>query len=226
MSKLSIRMMSSAVLSFSAGFSDTATFVSAGQVFSAHVTGNFVVFAYKMSQGLKLDDFISLLTFPVFILAVYFTGIYNRKYHNEHSMLLFAGFILCFSALISLLGAMGIIVVPSLHIFITMSIVFSMGILNAANKLCPKSTFGPATVMTGNVTKATLEFYNGYFSSDKTQKNKIAFKQTLVLILGFLIGCLLGAILSSIYGLVSIVIPGLLIVVYYNCIYRENRIVV
>lgn len=214
------KMISSIVLSFSAGFSDTATFVAADQIFSAHVTGNFVVFAYKMSQGLKLDDFISLLTFPVFILAVYFSGIYNKKYKNEASLMSIAGVLLCFCALASLFNNFGLLQISWLYILITMSVVFSMGILNAANKLCPESTFGPATVMTGNVTKATLEFYHSFLSKDKIKKT--AFKQTLVLIMGFLFGCLGGALLSSVYGLKAILLPGLLIVVYYRFFF--NRI--
>lgn len=211
---LNTKMLSSMILSFSAGFADTSTFVSAGQVFSAHVTGNFVVFAYKMSQGLQLEDFISLLTFPVFILAVFFSGIYNKKYQSESSMLILSGLILCSSAVMALVGKMGMVHLPWLSILVTMAVVFAMGILNAANKLCPASTYGPTTVMTGNVTKATLEFYHAFFTKDKSSNQKSAFRQTLVLIMGFLIGCFMGAVISSEVGLVSILIPGLLILIY------------
>jgi Protein of unknown function (DUF1275) len=36
------------LLSSIAGYCDTATFVAADRIFSAHVTGNFIVFAYQM----------------------------------------------------------------------------------------------------------------------------------------------------------------------------------
>ncbi len=138
-------------------------------------------------------------------------------------MMLIAGLLLCVTALLSLLGIYEFLPPSWFSTSMTMLIVFAMGILNAANKLCPESTFGPATVMTGNVTKATLDFYQGFFSRERSAAKKVTFMQTLVLIMGFFIGCLAGAILGSKYGLGVVVVPGLLIVVYYACIFRKNQ---
>lgn len=40
-------------------------FTVADGLFSAHITGNFVVFAYKLSNRPQLRDFINLTGFPV-----------------------------------------------------------------------------------------------------------------------------------------------------------------
>jgi len=57
-------------VAFVAGFCDVATFTSANQLFSAHVTGNFVVFAYDLVKGVDEQTWRKLLSFPVFIAAV------------------------------------------------------------------------------------------------------------------------------------------------------------
>ena len=57
-------------LTFIAGFVDTATFVSAKGLFAAHVTGNFVLFGAALANGFRTEDYVKLMTFPVFIVAV------------------------------------------------------------------------------------------------------------------------------------------------------------
>ncbi|MET1057588.1 MAG: DUF1275 family protein, partial [Pedobacter sp.] len=39
------------LLTIIAGYCDTVTFVAADKIFSAHVTGNFIVFAYQLVKG-------------------------------------------------------------------------------------------------------------------------------------------------------------------------------
>jgi len=41
-------IFTSIILSFVAGYADTSTFVGADGLFSAHVTGNFVILAYDI----------------------------------------------------------------------------------------------------------------------------------------------------------------------------------
>ncbi len=57
-------------LTLLAGYCDTVTFVQMHGVFSAHVTGNFVLFAAALGRGLEPQDYLKLWTFPVFIVAV------------------------------------------------------------------------------------------------------------------------------------------------------------
>jgi uncharacterized membrane protein YoaK (UPF0700 family) len=46
----------SALLSFVAGYADTTTFICANRMFSAHVTGNFVVFVYSVVTDAHLSE--------------------------------------------------------------------------------------------------------------------------------------------------------------------------
>ena len=58
------------VLTILAGYCDTITFVAADRIFSAHVTGNFIVFAYQIISDPERDVWVKLMTFPIFMVAV------------------------------------------------------------------------------------------------------------------------------------------------------------
>ncbi|WP_431210426.1 DUF1275 family protein [Puia sp. P3] len=54
------------MLVLSAGFCDAITFTKADELFSAHVTGNFILFAYDLVNEADYVTWVRLLTFPVF----------------------------------------------------------------------------------------------------------------------------------------------------------------
>jgi uncharacterized membrane protein YoaK (UPF0700 family) len=94
--------LTSVMLSFVAGYADTSTFVGADRLFSAHVTGNFVVLAYDIVTNQMSSSWIKLISFPVFIVSVIFstlliddTNIYkkgaNRLLIIESFLLMTAG---------------------------------------------------------------------------------------------------------------------------------------
>jgi len=209
----------SLIMAFSAGFVDTSTFTVADGLFSAHITGNFVVFAYKLSNHPQLRDFINLTSFPVFILAVILTRKIDSLYKNEKGIFTLIGMFLIVAGCISFFLKQNQIATGLVYHALLMLIVFAMGIQNTANRLYVNSTFGPTTVMTGNVTKAILDFFS-YRCIQHTFEKLIEFKKSLVLLTGFLIGCISGALLSSAFGLVSMLIPGVLITVYQTFFYK------
>ncbi|MEJ0058021.1 MAG: YoaK family protein [Bacteroidota bacterium] len=71
-------LYSTVILAGVAGFCDTATFVAADELFSAHVTGNFIVFAYDIVNEAGANSWERLLTFPVFIIAVAMGGMLSK----------------------------------------------------------------------------------------------------------------------------------------------------
>lgn len=143
----------SLIMAFSAGFVDTSTFTVADGLFSAHITGNFVVFAYKLSNHPQLLDFINLTSFPVFILAVILTRKIDSFYKNENGIFTLIGMFLIVAGCISFFLKQNQIATGLVYHAMLMLIVFAMGIQNTANRLYVNSTFGPTTVMTGNATK-------------------------------------------------------------------------
>lgn len=203
------------LLTIIAGYCDTVTFVAADSIFSAHVTGNFIVFAYQIIKGSDVHAWIKLLTFPIFIFAVIIGGRIALKSINHYTILFWEGVILIATGIASYsFGYFGIFSQWAMYT-VAMTTVFAMGLQNAFGKLYAKETHGPTTMMTGNVTQASLDLGNLIKNGLKDADTLLSFKKQLVTILGFLAGCFLGAIAGKYFGLGTLVIPGIAIVVCY-----------
>ncbi|MEO3404726.1 YoaK family protein [Mucilaginibacter sp. CAU 1740] len=202
------------ILSAVAGYCDTVTFVSAGSIFSAHVTGNFIVFAYQIIKGSDAQAWIKLLTFPVFIISVIIGGLIAARSVNRYKILLVEGIVLLLSGIISELFVHTDQLVWETYV-VVMMVVFAMGLQNAFGKLYAKETFGPTTMMTGNVTQASLDLGNSIGSAFKDLVSVQSLKKQSVTIGGFLLGCLAGALLAKSFGLTVIVLPGAGMIICY-----------
>lgn len=197
-----------------AGYCDTVTFVAADSIFSAHVTGNFIVFAYQIIKGSDSQVWIKLLTFPVFIIAVIIGGQIASRALNRHKILLLEGIVL----LISGAAAIAFVHVPRLDwvgYSVVMLVVLAMGLQNAFGKLFAKETYGPTTMMTGNVTQASLDLGSIITSGFKDILTWESLKKQSITIGGFLIGCLLGALMAKNFGLGVIILPGIAMIICY-----------
>ena len=72
-----IRLCSGVLLAFVAGYIDTATFLRVSELFSAHITGNFVVFAIALvawRPGSRLAE------------ADRFAGLFSRRAAGDFSL--------------------------------------------------------------------------------------------------------------------------------------------
>jgi len=214
------------ILTIIAGYCDTITFVAADKIFSAHVTGNFIVFAYQMIKGSDGDAWIKLLTFPIFMFSVMAGGWISARFSNRHFLLLCEGIILLLGGAIAYsLGYIdnGEITWPMY--LVTMIVVFAMGLQNAFGKLFAKETYGPTTMMTGNVTQFALDIRSFCNSGFKNADFLSGINKGLITLGGFLIGCLLGAWIGQLFGLVGILLPGIAMVVcYYSTKPRINDV--
>lgn len=202
------------ILTAVAGFCDTATFVAGGAIFSAHVTGNFVVFAAQVAAGQDASAYIKLITFPVFIFAVITGGwMIRRKYP-----------VLLAQALLLLVTGIGAWILPAGLMdnigtySIVMLTVFAMGLQNAFGKIFAKATHGPTTMMTGNVTQAALDLGNLLFTRQEDTTSALQnLKKGCITIGGFLGGCIAGALLGKYFGLICLLMPGIaLLLCYYT----------
>jgi uncharacterized membrane protein YoaK (UPF0700 family) len=207
-------ILTSIILSYVAGYADTSTFIGSDRLFSAHVTGNFVILPYEIATHQLAGSWLKLIAFPVFILAVFIsTRMINhadddRKAINRFMIL--EGILLIISGLIS-----GIYrhqnTNPILNGLSPMMVVFAMGLQNAFGRFFAKEVFAPTTLMTGNTTQFIMDLA-GYLKHKNDEKQNI--KQKLIhglyIILSFLIGCFSGAFITKAVGLGSSVFIGLL----------------
>lgn len=212
------------VLSFVSGFVDTAGFIALGGVFTAHVTGNFVLAGASIARANTEGVLVKLAMFPIFLAAVglsYWAACFLERKNRRaliYLMLAEAFFILLFAVVgfyfqpesgrkmtenqVLLAGGIGVL---------------AMAIQNAFMKLhLPKMTM--TTVMTGNVTQFSIDLmkrFFGVFYSDANRESAEEIGARLgkvgTVLLGFLAGAVLGAILFINFTLLACLLPCALV---------------
>jgi len=218
-------------LTFVAGFCDTATFVHMNEVFSAHVTGNFVLFAAAVAGGLEEADYLKIVTFPVFLLGVVIATLAYGKAqadHPRHTRLL--GLITCLLIGCAMTAVWLEIQSGSDHlgridIAITLLLVTAMAMQNTIHYFFS----GPmTTVMTGTVMHATASFAERWLLGRKpAAKAASASVNPLWMILSFAFGCIIAAFAADRFGLACIALPALLMIIVWalelHCRKKERR---
>ncbi|MCJ8208374.1 DUF1275 domain-containing protein [Mucilaginibacter sp. RS28] len=204
----------SILLSAVAGYCDTVTFVAADAVFSAHVTGNFILFAYQIVKHTDATAWIKLLTFPVFVLSVIVGGRLGKDPEKRYNLLFTEGLMLLLAGGLAALIAFYWDFPWGKHL-VAMITVAAMGLQNAFGKLYAKETFGPTTMMTGNVTQASLDLGAVITSAFTDTLGLASLKKSGATIFGFLGGCIAGAVLAKYVGLHVLVLPGFVLLGCY-----------
>lgn len=210
--KINVGLMSW-LLSFVAGYADTATFICANRLFSAHVTGNFVVFVYSMLANPHSSVWLNLFAFPVFIIAVAVSSsIVSYSKYPGKVLRLEAILILAAGAIAAILRLTNV-ENTSFIFLLAMIIVFAMGLQNGFGKLYPYTTYSATTIMTGNVTQITLDLMR--YIKARPGDAKPNLKRQGFIISSFFIGCLAGGSLSYFIGLSAVILPGLILIYFW-----------
>jgi len=213
-------------LSFVSGFVDTAGFIALGGVFTAHVTGNFVLAGASLARASTEGVFVKLLMFPIFVAAVglsYWLACFlERRRVNALFvlMLLEALLLLAFAVVGYYFQPQSALKMSETQIVIAGAIgVGAMALQNAYMKLhLPKMTM--TTVMTGNVTQFSIDLMKtmfGIFNADANHENSAEIRARLskvgTVILGFLSGSIGGAFLFMNFTLLAVLLPAGLILI-------------
>ncbi len=202
------------IQAFVAGFVDTVGFVGLFGLFTAHVTGNFVMLGAAIAEY-HSGVIAKLVALPVFFLAVAGTSLFLRRRaadgRDPASGVLGAQafFLACFMALAVAAGPFRNGDQP-LAIAAGMLGVVAMGIQNAASRTI-FSAFSPTTIMTGNSTQIVLdlvELTRGAFA-DPAARTRIG--KMVPPLLSFVAGALAGGGGYVFVGFWSLMVPILLI---------------
>ena len=206
----------SGLLSFVAGYADTTTFICANRLFSAHVTGNFVVFVFSLVTNAHLSAWMNLFSFPCFVAAVAASSwiVNYSKYPGnvlriEAMLLLVVGIIAVILKLLS-------IETSFLIFLLAMVIVFAMGLQNGFGKLYPQTTYSATTIMTGNVTQLTLDLMRHLRPVSRSAELTRGLRRQGRVIAFFFIGCLTGGVVSHFAGLTAIILPGMIMLYFWT----------
>src|SRR5271166_97930 len=208
------------ILSFIAGFADTATFIHLSGLFSSHVTGNFVMLAAAWKSGAPGGDVLKIVAVPVFVVAVFLATAVHDQLQREkpesrldRRLVPFAGALLLGAAALAYFygspGASG--EYSSADAIAGLIAVVAMGTQNAIHRFA--SALGPTTtVMTSNVTQLTVlasrRLLKGPPPAEKAPALPFSLRGIAGLVLFFALGCALSAVATLAAGLVSLAVPG------------------
>ena len=202
------------LLAFTAGFADTATFVGARGVFSAHVTGNFVLFAVALFKGVHKLDYLKIFLFVPFLLAVAFVSRLSRVSRLQKN---FEAVMLIVASLFLFIPGYYFFGVTRLsdelwnvaNLFIMLPVI-AMGVQNGLYKVI-HPTDPMTTVMTGNAIQVVIEVI-GYagVKGDFAARMKKALS-IFRIIMGFALGCLTAAWMVTAHSLGALICPAIIL---------------
>ncbi len=201
-----------ALFALTAGFVDTVGFVALFGLFTAHVTGNFVMIGAAF-VGAHEGIIGKLLALPVFVLAVAATRLFilvRERDGRDAARPVLIGQLLF---LILFLGC-GMALAPFQHgdgattILTGMCAVVAMAIQNAASRTV-FAALAPTTVMTGNVTQIVIDLVD--LAAGEAPGAKARLGKMLPPVMTFAAGALIGALGYAVFGYPALVLPILAI---------------
>jgi uncharacterized membrane protein YoaK (UPF0700 family) len=192
------------LLSVVAGMVDLIGFLSLGNLFTAHITGNLVVVAALVVRGGPLNP-AQVLTIPVFMLAVaavwLLARVSGRRGPGLARRLLLVQFLLLSGVLV-----FSVITEPSVHphgmaagiaaMMAVSAMACQFALLRLALPVAPSTA-----VMTGNLTNGVLSLMDTLSRAQPLMPGDSArLKGSLYLLIGFFGGCVVAAAGVSLLG--------------------------
>ncbi len=189
------------ILAAIAGFVDTLSFVALFGLFTAHVTGNFVLIGAGLA-GYGRGIFLKLIVFPAFVGGVVFSSLLVRSLSERHArqgarLLHAVQAVLMFGFCVAGVWAMPVSQPDSLPAVVAGILGgIAMGVQNAHSRLIQRPGV-PNTVMTGNVTQAVLDVVDMLSAGTADSVRAAArarFAKMMPAIAAFAIGAVAGAL--------------------------------
>ena len=186
-----------ALLAFTAGFVDTAGFIALFGLFTAHVTGNFVLIGASIAE-FHAGILGKLLALPMFVLVVALTRLYvlraERRKANAAGALLLSEF-----TFLLLFMAVGVTAAPFTNADAPLTIatgmlgVIAMAVQNAAARTVFAS-LSPTTVVTGNVTQIVIDLVDLATGAGQVAEARARLAKMAPPVATFALGALAGAL--------------------------------
>jgi uncharacterized membrane protein YoaK (UPF0700 family) len=203
------------VLGVIAGATDIIGVLGLNGLFTAHITGNLVLLAARIVAGLPASVSY-ILSVPVFMLVLFIARVIARAIEWTGGSSLQPLLMLQLLALVAFLW-LSVTTGPwqdpdtVFAIIAGMSGVSAMAIQNALVQISLKNT--PSTsAMTTNITRLALDIATMLVGPD-VERAKNRARDTLPVVIGFVIGCALGAAFEAAAGLWSLMLPTALALV-------------
>ncbi len=209
------------ILSFVGGATDTLGFSLLYQLFTAHVTGNFVLIGSAIAQKGESDLLLwaQLLVLPIFFITVLLTTLLIPEKVTVKTAKHFLG---VQAILLILFLVFGFYYGNEINNMTATLIAAPAVIAMALQNMYPKFLFKKmpfTTVMTGNVTTIAMNMGAGLKSKNNAQKG---ISLHLYAAIGFVSGALIIALAANHLQFISAVIPVLLILFIAFTVKKEH----
>jgi uncharacterized membrane protein YoaK (UPF0700 family) len=216
----SLNMLLALMLSIIAGSVEAISFLGLGELLTAHITGNVVVLAVRLLAHAPVS-LSCLMAVPIFMVVLGIT-----------SLLVAALARIGLSSLLPLLALQFLLLLAFLNICLiagpqadpnTATMIFggmlgvsAMAVQSALIRIC-RADASASGVMTTNVTVLATDVVEIFFGQEagRIAKSRNRAKRTLLVILGFVLGCALGVACEPTLGLKSLQIPTVLALIAF-----------
>ncbi len=205
------------LLSFVAGFVDTFSFVALFGLFTAHVTGNFVLIGAAVAGHGHAGVVGKLLALPVFVLAVAATRWLQRRWTESPG----AFVLLQCAGLLAFMGC-GLAAGPVVDADAAAAIVAGqLGVAAmAVQNVLSRSVFvhlGPTTVMTGNVTQVTMDLVDRLVAPGTSAGDAARIGKMWPPLVAFAAGAVGAGLLAGRLGFPALALPiALLLAIWWR----------
>ncbi len=197
-----------------AGYVDTVRFVALYGVFTAHVTGNFVLIGSELTHP-SGNVLLKLLVFPAFIIAVALTRfivlwLERRGRPALGPMLALQATLLAAFMVLGWAGAPVAGTNALLPMLAGMTGAAAMGAQNAVGRLLLPSVT-PTTVMTGNVTQLVIDSVDLWRGANDPAIRARAVRVVMPVV-AFALGAIGGAFVYAAAGFAALLVPMVVLV--------------
>jgi uncharacterized membrane protein YoaK (UPF0700 family) len=196
-------------LAFLAGYVDTLGFIALFGLFTAHVTGNFILIGAALANASQASLLLKFLAFPAFIAGIVIARLAIAASLKRQGpaltlalslqLVLLVGFMLCgWQA-----SPIGTAVTP-LAMAAGLLGAAAMGVHSATSRLL-LTQLVPTSMMTGNVTQLVIETVDVLRGVDAAALSRC--RKFLWPLLGFAVGAIAAAFAYQAFGFLALIVP-------------------
>ena len=198
------------LLAFTAGFVDTCGFIALFGLFTAHVTGNFVLIGASIAE-VRPGVIAKLLALPMFVVAVASTRWFVlRCEHTRRDAV--APLLNAQAMCLVLFATLGWLASPiaepdaAMAVVVGLAGVAAMGVQNAASRTV-FAALSPTTVMTGNVTQVVMDLVDLRIAHEGGPELRARLHKMWPPVVAFATGAVLGGLGYAGFGFACLLIP-------------------
>lgn len=201
-------------LAFLAGYVDTLGFLALFGLFTAHVTGNFILIGAALADPAHSSVLLKLLAFPAFIAGVALARLLTVALERRQAAALRPALLLEWVLLVGFMG-FGLAATPvgsapgPLAMTAGLLGACAMGVHSGVSRLL-LGHLAPTSMMTGNVTQIVIDLVD-LARGARDPGLGARFVKFVWPLLAFAIGCILAAFGFHRFGFAALVVPCLIL---------------